>query len=111
MDCEFKTECTKGERRSIQINEKLENYKTKAREMLNSERGIELRKKRGSDVETPFGNIKHNHKFKRFQLRGKNKVNIEMGLMAIGHNIKKIAKKIMEELEENMLLNEIPILT
>jgi hypothetical protein len=36
-----------------------------------------------------FGNIKNNHKFKRFMLRGKEKVEIEWGLLAIAQNIRK----------------------
>lgn len=38
-----------------------------------------------------FGNIKHNHGFKRFMLRGKEKVAIEWGLIAIAQNIRKKA--------------------
>ncbi|WP_180269106.1 transposase, partial [Sphingobacterium sp. 1.A.5] len=49
------------------------------------------RKKRCYDVESVFGNIKKNHGFKRFMLRGKQKVEIEMGLLAIAQNIRKKA--------------------
>jgi hypothetical protein len=38
-----------------------------------------------------FGNIKSNHKFNRFMLRGKGKVNIEVGLSALAQNLKKKA--------------------
>ncbi|WP_456376157.1 transposase, partial [Lutibacter sp.] len=36
-----------------------------------------------------FGNIKHNMNFKRFMLRGIGKVNVEIGLIAMAHNLKK----------------------
>jgi len=88
--CPFKEECTKGSRRSIQINKKLERYKTLARDRLNSPEGIKLRKQRGVDVETPFGDVKHNGKYRRFILRGIKKVKIEAGLLSIAHNLKKI---------------------
>ena len=104
--CKLKAKCTESKRRTIHINEELEGYKARARELLNSEAGIQLRKERGVDVETPYGNIKQNYRFRRFMLRGKNKVTIEMGLLSIGHNLRKIAAKIIEETEKNMLTDE-----
>jgi hypothetical protein len=38
--------------------------------------GIEKRKQRCCDTEPVFANIKNNHHFKRFMLRGLNKVNV-----------------------------------
>jgi hypothetical protein len=43
------------------------------------------------DTEPVFANIKQNKGFRRFMLRGKNKVEIEWGLIAIAHNLKKRA--------------------
>ena len=77
--------------RIVEINVKLKRLKDKAHKLLNSEQGVEHRKKRCYDVEPVFGNIKHNHGFKRFMLRGKKKVEIEWGLIAIAHNIRKKA--------------------
>ena len=42
------------------------------------------------DVETIFGDIKRNHGFTRFMLRGLEKVTLEMRLVAAGHNIRKL---------------------
>ena len=75
--------------RIIQVNEKLEKHKNMAFQLLNSDIGIEKRKKRCHDVETVFGNIKQNHGFRRFMLRGKEKVSIEWGLLAIAQNLRK----------------------
>lgn len=58
---------------------------------MTSETGIKLRKQRCYDVEPVFGHIKYNKKFKRFNLRGNEKVEIEIGLIAIAHNLKKKA--------------------
>lgn len=101
-NCEQKKECTPGQNRSIRINSKLESYKSKAREMLNSEFGKEIRNQRSTDVETVFGNLKQNNGFRRFLLRGLKKVTIEMGLMAIMHNIKKI-KSFVESKTRKMI--------
>jgi hypothetical protein len=79
--------------KKIEINHKLNEYKAKAREMLTSERGLFHRSKRPIEVEAIFGQLKSNNKFSRFTLRKMDKVNIEIGLMSIGHNLRKLAKK------------------
>jgi hypothetical protein len=79
--------------KKIEINHKLNEYKAKAREMLTSERGLFHRSKRPIEVEAVFGQLKSNNKFSRFTLRKMDKVNIEFGLMSIGHNLRKLAKK------------------
>jgi len=50
-----------------------------------------LRAARSTEVETVFGHIKHNPGFRRFHLRGRDKVNTEWGLMRIAHNMQKLA--------------------
>ena len=57
--------------------------------LLRSEEGIRYRKTRCADVEPVFGNIKCNKGFKRFILKGCEKVEIEAGLLSIAHNLKK----------------------
>jgi transposase len=90
--CPLNGACHKAKgNRIIEINENLEKYKEVAYELLNSEKGIEKRKQRCHDVEPVFGNIKQNHGFRRFMLRGKEKVAIEWGLLAIAQNIRKKA--------------------
>jgi transposase len=93
--CKFLCLCTKSPRgRTIQFNKKLEKYKRQAKKNLCSPEGIELRKKRSVDVETVFGDIKQNQGFRRFNLRGLEKVNAEFGLVAMAHNIKKVGTMI-----------------
>jgi hypothetical protein len=90
--CPLKLECTRdGGKKTIEVNNQLNRYKLKACTMLNSEAGIYHRKRRSVDVEPVFGNIKHNKGFKRFNLRGIKKAEIEAGLLAIAHNLKKKA--------------------
>lgn len=90
--CELKKYCTRSDtNRKIQISFPLMEYRRQARENLTSELGKKLRTKRATDVETVFGCIKHNMGFRRFHLRGLEKVNIEWGLVSIAHNMRKLA--------------------
>ena len=59
--------------------------------MLRTERGSTLGKQGSVDVETIFGDIKRNRGFRRFLLRGLEKVDHEMRMVAMGHNIRKMA--------------------
>lgn len=90
--CPLRVSCHKSkDNRIIEINHTLNEHKRKATELLTSEEGIKHRKRRPVDVEPVFGNIKHNHGFRRFMLRGKEKVAIETGLLALAHNLRKKA--------------------
>ena len=91
-DCPLKPECTraKGNRR-IQMSFRLRDFRAKARDNLLSELGLSLRARRSTEVETVFGQIKSNQKFRRFMLRGIDKTTIEWGLLCFAHNMKKLA--------------------
>lgn len=86
---------SKGNRR-IEVNKNLNRHKSKARQNLMSERGLYHRSKRPVEVEAVFGQMKSNNKFTRFTLRSLDKVAIEFGLMAVGHNLRKWAKRRIE---------------
>lgn len=88
--CPLRGICHKSKgNRTIEINANLNRLKSKADQCLTSETGIQKRKKRCWDVEPVFGNIKNNHGFKRFMLRGIHKVTVETGLLAMAHNLRK----------------------
>lgn len=90
--CSLKEQCHKQQgNRSIEVNHRLRRYKEKVRQNLLSEQGIIYRKRRPCDVEPVFAHIKHNRNFKRYNLRGIKKVEIETGLLAIAHNLLKLA--------------------
>jgi transposase len=59
-------------------------------DFLDTEEGKQLLDRRKHDVEPVLGDIKHNMGFRKFLLRLKPKVSIEMGLVSIAHNIKKM---------------------
>lgn len=92
-ECSYKESCTKRDgNRLLYINHRNNMLRTQAREFLDSEEGEKLRKQRSVEVESVFGNIKSNYGVTRFSLRGMEKVNLEWGLHAIAHNMRKMAK-------------------
>jgi len=91
--CPLRGRCHKAKgNRIIEVSHRLNELKAKAREHLLSEQGVVHRKQRPVDVEPVFGMIKHNNGFRRFYLKGIENVSIEFGLLAIAHNLKKMAK-------------------
>lgn len=90
--CPLRGPCHKQKgNRQIKVNHKLRWHKQRASEKLLSPEGVRYRKQRPHDTEPVFGHWKYNKKFKRFNLRGKQKVQIEAGLLAIAHNLSKVA--------------------
>jgi transposase len=91
-NCPQQDQCCKGKHgRYIQRSNKLIEYRSIAKQNLESEKGIKLRSQRGVDVESVFGQIKHNDQFRRFNTHGLPNVSTEWGLICIAHNIKKMA--------------------
>lgn len=92
--CPLKPQCTKAKGdRDISVNWNYWIYKAQARQNLESEAGKKLRARRSVEVESVFGQIKRNMGFRRFHLRGLEKVKTEMGILAIAHNIAKMAAR------------------
>ena len=88
--CLFYAQCTKAQARTIDVSWNGETLRQQARENLNSQKGIELRKRRGNEVESVFGDAKFNKNKKQYNLRGIEKVTLEAGLYYIAHNLRKI---------------------
>lgn len=92
--CHLAYQCKKGPNpRKVYMSPEYEYYKQQYKENCASEEGKQLRKQRGVDVETPFGNIKRNMRYRRFGLRGLEKVQTEWGIVTIAHNLRKVAAK------------------
>lgn len=90
--CTQREQCCKGAgNRTIQRNERLEAFMLRAKKNLTSQKGLTLRRRRGNEIESIFGDIKFNQRFRRFNLRGLTKVNAETALLAISVNIRKFA--------------------
>jgi hypothetical protein len=91
-NCPLKSQCTQAKgNRKIRISFRLLEYRSQARQNLTSEEGQRLRAARSTEVETVFGHVKHNMGFRRFHLRGLEKVKTEWGLVSIAHNLRKMA--------------------
>jgi len=96
--CPLKGVCHKSAgNRTIEVNHRLNEIKSTANNNLLSDEGVKHRKKRCYDVEPVFACIKNNHYFKRFMLRGKKKVTIEAGLLALSHNLRKKSTKTIKK--------------
>lgn len=96
--CILRLQCHKSkDNRIIQVSHKLNEYRAKARELLETDIGKQYRKRRGVEVESVFGDIKRNREFKRFSLRGIKKTNTELGIVSIAHNMIKFWKKKLED--------------
>lgn len=99
--CPLRGVCHKSkDNRIIEVNHRLNHLKAQAREKLRSEKGLAHRSKRPVDVEAAFGNLKQNKGFRRFMLRGLEKVSIEIGLLAMAVNLKKMTQK---DLRDNLI--------
>jgi len=90
--CPVREECTKSKyNRRLYIGVELLKMKKTAHDHLESPRGKQLRSRRPIEVEAVFGRLKQNWGFRRFFLRGKEKVNTEWGILCMAHNMAKAA--------------------
>lgn len=89
--CPLRGMCYKGmsDRRTIEVNRQANAYRAEAKRLLTSERGLHHRSNRPIEPEAVFGDIKQNHGFRRFRLKSNVKVNVEFGLVALAHNLRK----------------------
>ena len=91
-DCPLRSSCTKakeGNHRKLMINEKWEQQKEYVRAKLSDEKTGAIYRKRKIDVEPVFGFLKANLRFTRFSVRGKSKVENEIGLALMAVNLRK----------------------
>ena len=89
--CPLRGMCYKGKsaRRTIEVNHRNNELRSKARNLLTSEEGLKHRSRRPIEPEAVFGQIKYDNRFKRFNYRGKRLVKAEFATIAIVHNIRK----------------------
>ena len=93
-DCPFRPSCMKakeGNNRKLMVNEKWEQQKEYVRAKLSEEKTSSIYRQRKTDVEPVFGFLKANLRFIRFSVRGKSKVENEMGLALMAVNLRKFA--------------------
>ncbi|MRN56630.1 transposase [Paenibacillus monticola] len=90
--CPLREVCTKaaGNREVVVSLEQLR-YQKQAREILRSEEGPALTVRRMTEPESVFGQLKSNWGFRRFLLRGMEKVTPQVGWLSLAHNLLKQA--------------------
>lgn len=90
--CPLRCLCYKaaGDRRTIEVNHRLNEYKRKARELLTSEEGLKHRGRRCIEPEAVFGQMKYNKAYRRFRHFGKDKVTMDFAFFAIAFNLAKM---------------------
>ena len=92
MGCPLRELCTKareGTNRKLMMNEKWEQQKEYVRAKLSEEKTGAIYRQRKTDVEPVFGFLKANLGFTRFSVRGKSKVENEIGLALMAVNLRK----------------------
>ena len=89
--CSIREKCTNAEQRSVHRNENQE-YIESYIEKMNSPKGKNKLKSRKTIAEHPFGTIKYSMGQIPLLVRGKQKVQTEMNLYAIGYNLKRYLK-------------------
>src|SRR5690625_4769636 len=95
-DCPLRSQCArakKGNNRKLFVNEKWEHQKEYIRTKLSKKETGEIYKKRKIDVEPFFGFLKANLSFTRFSVRGKSKVENEIGFALMAVNLRKYTTK------------------
>ena len=83
--------------RIIEVNHRLNQYKSKARERSTSDEGVKHRGKRCIEPEAVFGQMKYNMAYRRFRHVGKDKVTMDFAFFAMAFDIKKMCAKIAKE--------------
>ena len=73
------------------------------RNLLKTNEGRKIYGKRKYMVESIFGVIKHNYKYRELLLRGERKAKGEFMIMCIAHNLKKIAKYLIADINTENL--------
>lgn len=77
--------------RQVHWNPVWEELKAKVKTALEDDEKSAIYARRKVEVESVFGHIKGNRSFRRFSLRGLEKVHVEFGIVALAHNLLKVA--------------------
>jgi len=89
--CMHAEKCNKSKDiKVLKIRPQLEKYKQQTKNNLISKKGVKLRKKRGPEIESFFGDLKMNQNYRRLRLRGLIKAQLELGYHCIAYNLRKL---------------------
>ena len=103
-ECPVKHKCTKAKgKRKLSVCRELEDYHEEVKENLNSAVGQELMNQRRIYNEGAFGIIKQDYGYEKIRRKGITNVKTELILVAIGFNLRRYHKKIMESKEKEVI--------
>ena len=106
--CPLRQQCTKSKDpnfcKEIEICEEFAQCRKQAHQNLVTERGTLLRVNRSIQVEGAFGILKSNRQFKRFLIRGKNNISLELFLLCLAFDLKKYWVKLQHKRLKTHLL-------
>ena len=98
--CPFHQQCIKSKDpdycKEIKVCEEFSQCRKQALQQLVTERGTLLRMNRSIQVEGAFGVLKSNRKFKRFLMRGKTNISLELFLLCLAFDLKKYWVKLQQ---------------
>lgn len=88
-ECPLRNKCTKSKKgRTAAITPALERYHQEVDEYFSTDEGKKDLNVRSSQTEGKFGDIKKNFNYNIMRRRGEDSARLEVGLVAIGHNIR-----------------------
>lgn len=88
--CTAHEKCTKSQQKKLEFNPRRYELHQNARKRLKTEKGWNYYRKRGSEVETVFGQVKGNWGLRRFRGWGKENATCEWGLQMVAYNLKNL---------------------
>lgn len=97
LNCEYKSKCTKAKNnKQLYVPKEFLRLRSTSLTNIKTEEGVILRVNRSIQVEGAFAVIKQDYGFRRFLLRGNNKVKIEFTIMAFAYNVNKLHNKTLQ---------------
>ena len=81
----------------MKICEEFAQHRAQAHENLLTERGVLLRMNRSIQVEGAFGVLKSDRQFKRFLMRGKTNISLELFLLCLAFDLDKYCSKLRQD--------------
>jgi transposase len=92
--CPWQTQCIRhGPTRWLEVSFRLQRYQRAAHAKLTSALGQALRRRRGTEIESVFGDLKHNQGYRRVRLRGLKNVTAELALLFLSFNLRKLVDR------------------
>lgn len=99
--CPFRAQCTKSKApdfcKEIHICEEFAQSREQAHQQLVTDRGTLLRMNRSIQVEGAFGVLKSDRQFRRFLMRGKTNISLELFLLCLAFDLKKYWVKLQQD--------------